>query len=865
MLADVLQNADNLIPPSNDKEKMNEIIKTVEENCSSSSFSIVESSLIIKKWLVLNDCVSIETVKIDYANQSLNIISHDILACYALNGDLSKIPKLPEDESPMKQRIYSKLISNAMNNPKFDFSSFYVPHWMYECILDDFVYNKSKEHKSLLSLSVEELKNFSKVANFLPGWVFVHAMRARVKDEDIQKTFISIVSFIPKSILFAYFDDFISFIEWTIRFSNSLNDLKACIQSLAGLIHERCEEIADRICSSIDYFNEKSIISHMMILSVLLSFQKSDACLVVFDTIYECLPTLSLSPTFIEQFLKFCEQIAAYEPGYNDIISNIAAAPFFALLSKETAEAFDNSPQFLAVFEACKRFYCVNTSDIVDDPSYNIGKTYALINESLLVLRSTKPHTAVINLIFNALPFLHWIAPNPLISFVSKVIKEKIINANDYVQHIEKYLNYLMKTIQINGDTSFKVLYYSLICIFRRFVKDVPIDMTFNLTELTDDVNKTRINLCNEPSLIALLILKPKQVFILLENWCKIPKTVLRQSFKHMIKIANDTESEILYRRILYGIGCEQPKDETKGWLARDFITNEQKEVVPQLKEYDSLDESFKNFVEAYPNPSTNDTAAGSINSLLKSYRKNEKCIPFLRNIIKKLDDQIVPLLSSCPIVVRFSRAADIVKTISQPTNYICRTLAIRTKSFIPDDPKDFELQELVYATQKSTEEAYEMSSETFASRFLDESVPLSLYKKMLLSNVQSIRIRALAMFPSVAVFDMQKAQELIQSGSILAECISGIDFTLTNVPEQITVFLAVTSGSECGSMLSKYIELLFFHLMKTCRPTSASFVGLALMIPAALKNIKNQKMKKEIMNALDELSNSGVFTLPRK
>ena len=923
-LSEIVTTTD-LLPPEDGMcpHVLENIIKTAKENADPSKpFHIIEIALITLRWLVKNRCITPESVRIDYNNQSINLVAIDIWAEYASFGDLSLMPSFPPTDSRQILKSYARVIANASKNPDFSIFSFYVPHWFYDCILQEFkpgfepkslpppsksesdmnelnyerLIRESKMHKSLLSLSSEELKLFSELSDYLPAWIFVHCLRSRIKNADIQMRLLHIVSFIPKSILDTYFQDFIDFIEWCLRFPQIIDNLIHTIESLCGFLLGKIPKIIDTIVQNIDYFHEEDLSLRLILLSILCKYEISDSVYMVFDILWETIPTLSLSLSLFTAILKFCEAI------YNDDIKDvaykmtlIAMAPIYSLFIDISVEQFSAYPQFQALYNATCRFYSVISSDIVTNPNYSMLQNFSMTPYCLLLLAVLPPDLPTTTFCLEKLEIIHNICPVHTIYFLIKRLN--FIVDNKLQKFIQIYYQIMKKEIQRSSTAS----YNFLVIVFQMQVKCLQANegceslKVTNVNELNNDIEFTRIILRCDSIILPLLVMKPNQLHVLFErNACK-PDKVLLSAISGCIINANSTYNERIYRIFLTIFGEEQPEVKNKeSWIGRDFskasppydisldishptvnhplssiLTQsdeqfENHEITSDKEPNESqntamLKESFLNFIRDYPLPKEHNEIGENITELIHSYRKYKPCKTMLSKLTKNLGNGISPFIATRPYVLRFTRSIGMNCKINDPQHPVCSTLAIRLGHIPPpQDPEDYQLAEIFIANFSPIDEILEETgSETLAGYFLNEVTPILVLKRFInTSQIQSVLMKAVSLVPIAHL----KNPTFSISDINMEECFERIDINIPSASSYFYNMLDIIINNKCDPSLIKNFDTLFPQLIKKLSATSAVWAKISPLFPQYINITSNMKLKKSLQEILKILERLDSF-----
>lgn len=831
----------NLEIPSNYPEIL-ELIeeKAIEMSRPENSFNVIETSLIIIRWLVNNKIIKFEDLNLKYENPSLNLIVLSIWADFAKFGNLNSLPQFEKTNSKPVNQIYAQMFVNSVQNPTCSIKESTIPHWIVDSIKNELIGIESTTHPSILTLSIDELDVFAEIANILPKWFYVHVLRARVKNSDFQLRLIRIVRDIPIRIFEAYVDDFFDFVIWCLRFSSLCSDLEDLLQNLACFYYSNVDKLIEKVIDTLDYFNETNIMTRLNILSILVRFTEKYVCEPIFDTIWELIPTMQLSISLVSSIIKFCDSLAFNSQDIQDKIITIVMSPLLVYLKQTDFVGVEDSPQLSALISAIQTFYSVISSDIVVNPQYTFQDSYPLNSLAMSVLIKLNLPQPVFNFIVNHLEALHMSAQTQTAAFIFRHLNEI---SPTVLQNISKPIaQYFTRGL---GDKAYSVI----MCLLTKsnYFASCRGSTLGAISELPDDSNLVRLILFLSLNTKPLLAMKPSMLFILLEKWL-LEKgehdEAIITALKNCAVATKAWRHQRLYRAFLFALDIQQPPSKSpSGHFSADFLCkNLDPEDPNEILKSSNITDAISLFSSHFPGPVENSSEQEVVAAFVKMYRRDPRTHQLLVHLTKLLGDKVSNVIGVSRPMLRFSRSIGINRVILSPSTPFCKQVACRLGQI---ECKDFLVESIIAKGKKSDDILNEDSSVFLAAQFVDASSSIVTCRLAFMTNVDSVKIKALTHFPNM---DQSIRLELIQT-TLVEEVISSLD---PSIPTVASAFYHILNAYDSGqTILGKYATAILQNIVKSCNQSSAILSLLSVKCLSVAEKIDSYKVRKGIIKLL--------------
>jgi hypothetical protein len=510
----------------------------------------------------------------------------------------------------------------------------------------------------------------------------------RSRNSDVNIRLIKLVAQTPSSVLSTHFDDFEEFVDNILEYHHLANELAASFRENIVPLREHMPRLINHICTGLDYFDENNMSGRLLLLNSLFVFTPDLVPFIdIFDAIREALSLIPLSLSLCRVLFDFFSAIARFvdEEKQNEL----------ALISIAALAAMFNSPKpacitgdLIAekVYENAKVFYSFVSSDIIVDPNYTIQDSFSLASPALIILKQIKISPDLVGYILSMLPPLLDVCPVESTVVATSLIEDNVANhMQDYVQ-----FNYALKNIiQHDSSTAFvMVVSYYQMKAKQFFQLDLDQYLHATIFTLPDDVSLTRLNIQLDPGLAPMLVTKPEQLSLLLENWAPPTSDVF------LAVVAKEIEEKSLYwrdekcmRSFLRVFGYHQPKSRSiVSWLSREFITQDDK--VSQLEIGECTDDNLLvSFSRAYALPVPNDEANLPI-AIAQMYGKSKKCFAFLKLYLTPIATELAHKSPNAFWLMRLLGFLNIRYKFPPAVNdEYCRALGVRTKRIPAPDP----------------------------------------------------------------------------------------------------------------------------------------------------------------------------------
>ncbi|EAY15459.1 hypothetical protein TVAG_252720 [Trichomonas vaginalis G3] len=851
MLCQILPLANLALP-----EKYPETLENIKNRIQKMSepdndFNVIETALIVIRWLVNNKILALNTLNLQYDNSSLNLMVLRIWSDYVAYGDLSIIPILENTNSKQSMKIYARMFVNAVKNPSFNINTIEIPHWLVYSIKSEANGKSDNDHPSILTLTVEEIEAFTEVANMLPTWFYVHALRARIKNTDYQLRIISLIEKIPIRIFEAYFDDFVDFVIWCLRFQNLINPLEELLLNLSCFYYKKVNILISRICETFDYFNETNISSRLNILSVLGRFGDITLLQTVFDTVWEIIPTMQLSISFVLSLIKFCDSFAGDCDDIYDKVIAIALAPLIVYLNSQDYEFLEDSIQLQTLISSIRTFYSVISSDIIVCPSYSIKDSFPLTAISMQLLCGMHIRLSVMNYIIYNIHSLHVAAPEQIIGFIFKCAQ------NLLPLQIQTCLNIISQHTNCGLGSIGYIIISTFLSKFPAFAS-LKANFIGPISELPKDSNVTRIIMKLNPATKPLLTMKPSLLFLMLERWSGKPDDIIIGAIRNCIINSKDSEEIRLYRSFLYALDAKQPPEKSNSChFAADFTANEiiAKNFFNEIMKSKSASEAITVFGQHYPLPVIyDDNEVDLVASLVKMYKRVPVCHSSLIQLVKLLGDKISSSISNSKPLLRFTRSMGINRVINEPRDEFCKQLAVRlghvklqnSQNHDENEDEKFIVDMLIANGTKSDEIYKKYNSVILATKFLEHGTNLELLKLSLSTNIASVKVKALNMLPSMEISEISD----VCSSSLAEDAINSLDLA---IPTAAGAFYCILQIYDNGySFLAKCVSAIILNITRNCTFSSAMLSLLFVKCSNLIEKIESSKAKKAMLKLIE-------------
>lgn len=737
----------SIYPPDSNDPKFQIIIQQSKATIkNSTSFNELEISLNIIRWCVKHKLFIPDFIELNNPNPSLNELAIYVWVEYSVYGDITIIPKLEPKKSSIETRAYSYFLSCVLKNPSYDINQLEIPHSMYNSIR-----NHDAEHPLLLSLSLEELMNLQTICNYLPAWFFIHCLRFRKNDTDYHQCIIYIISFIPEVILNDHFQEFIDFILFSLKFQNenTLQKLFSMIQNLSASIIDKIDVIAHQIINDIDFFDDINLSSHLSFLSVLNSFVAIEENLMVFDQLWEAIPIIRMSLPLLVSIYNFCESLALRIFNETEKLIILGMSALLVLFKEENIQLYNDSPQFQTCYASISKFYSLFRADIISEPNYVLSDSFPVLKNSIKFLSDLVLSYNTLSIIIPRLHILHSICPDETLCFMMKALP--YLSFFQLGKCLKNFNDLVLRKMNHRPSEVYKIFaslfHQDMKLMFDIEIKSIDYPGTI---ELYDDPQITREMMKYELSLIPLLITKPKQLFLLNEDWYTSPDEYLIKEIKFKLSQPIDWETERYFRNFLKYFKLDQPPLINKGWLEYDFGDKKiSKKSILDFDVTENLEENIKILKSNYPVPNIDDRQT-LIVECSKMFINDKKVVAFLRKCMDLCRETISPFLGSCEEAAIISCSVIPPIPITEPYDIVPVLICARQGHHSDEYIKDILEIEHNIRSQKMpcSDILSKYKSETLAGFFIDESVTEKMMKKFLLSPVPSIRIKSLSMLP---------------------------------------------------------------------------------------------------------------------
>ena len=729
-LSEITIYAPNLQLPKGDNA--NQLIEKIKEKCISSfspdlQFPAIEASLLTIKWLVHCRVFIPSDVKPIYKDNALNSIAVQCWAEYSTYGDLDKIPLFEETNDPTIRKGYLQIVVGSVMNPAFEFEKVKIPHWIWHCCLREFGYNSSMGPQSLLSLSLVELDCCIDIAHILPSFIFVHAMRIRTRNSDINLRLIKLVAHTPSSVLCKQIDDFEDFVDNILQYHQLAYDLANSFRDNIVALREHMPRLINHICKGLDYFDEDNLTGRLLLLNSLFVFTSDLVPFIdIFDAIWEALSLITLSLPLCQVLFNFFGAISKFisEEKQSELAIVSIAALSAMFTSTQMPQCIVGHQIAEKVFTNASHFYSFVSSDIIVDPNYTIRDSFSLCSPALLILKNIKIPKHLIKYVLKMLTPILDVCPVEATVLCSNLIDEYI---GDYKQLFQQFVTLLKKIIQYESPTAFvNVVSYFQMKASKYFPLELESFLHANILALPDDVCLTRLNLQLDPGLAPMLLTKPEQLSLLLENWAPPTSDVfLAVVAKEISEKTLTWRNEKYMRSFLRVFGYHQPPCKITTWISREFVTQNEKVECLEISINEGEEDRqtlLSEFERAYALPTITTTISSAIQQspipyraqvstfnkecltpeekkeiyqtndlplmIAAMYGKSKKCFGFLKKYLAPLASNLannnpnafwlLRLLGSLNIRYRFP---------SNVHDEYCMALGVRTKKIPAPDP----------------------------------------------------------------------------------------------------------------------------------------------------------------------------------
>lgn len=666
-ISEIIIYAKKLIFTIDESEKfLEDLIKECENNISNElSFNVIESSLLILKWLISGKLYQPFCIQPNYKQSALNGIALDCWAEYAKYGDLTKIPKFIAQEEQVFTKGYLHIISNAISNQNFSFESLKIQHWVYHSCLKEFNYPYELEFKSILSLSLAELDYCVKIAHILPKEFFVHAMRSRSKSSEITSKLIQVISYAPQSVITSNFSDFLDFISFILDYHSLAPQLAKCFRTNIISIRESLHIIINHICTGIDYFKEENLMGRLYLLNSIFVFSPDLMCYIdIFDSIWEALSLIPLSLSLTLVLFDFFNAISRFvDKERQEHLSKIATAVLAAMYQNEIPDCLKDDPIAKKFHTNAQVFYSYISADIIAEPDYTIQKTYVLASPALKILKQTEIPKPVLEYIMMMLPRFLDISPTETTALATELIETAF---NDFSNEYKIFCNRLKQRMRYVSSTPVvMIVSYFQHKILEKMPFDFGLNLHSNIIKLPDDENLVRLNIQLNPGIVPMLVTVPSQLFLLLENWAPPTSDVFLNVVSNEASKPLSWQDERYMRSFLRAFGYHQPKSSNITWLTREFLNSDStsmSQAADSLCQTDNsqcqiddlhcqyTDEKFEKekeigvlekFAKEYPMPQVNQNQSLALN-IAMMYCNSPKCYPFLVEYLTPIATKLV-------------------------------------------------------------------------------------------------------------------------------------------------------------------------------------------------------------------------------
>ena len=690
LLSEITIFAPKLQQPNDDENKtISQIVELCKTNISVDlPFSTIESSLLTIRWLVRLRIFIPSDVFPRYQHNALNALAVECWAEYSYYGDLTKLPEFPQTTDTTIQRGYLQIVTGSVSNPNFSFEVLKIPHWVWHACLREFGYENSIQPQSLLSLSLVELDCCIEIAHVLPSFMFIHAMRVRSRNSDINIRLIKLVAQTPSSVLTTHIDDFEDFVDNILEYHPLAYELAASFRENIVSLREHMPRLINHISMGLDYFDEDNMSGRLLLLNSLFVFTPDLVPFIdIFDAIREALSLIPLSLSLCKVLFDFFGAIARFvEDDKQNELALIAIAALSAMFSSPRPSCIAGNQIAEKVYDNAKTFYSFVSSDIIVDPNYTIQDSFVLASPALIILKQINVPVSLVKYVLRMLPPLLDVCPVEATVVATSLFENHV---SDYTQEYVQF-NYALKNIvQHDSSTAFvMVVSYYQMKAAQYFPLDLDQFLHATIFTLPDDVSMTRLNIQLDPGLAPMLVTKPEQLSLLLENWAPPTSDVfLAVVAKEIKEKVLSWRDEKCMRSFLRVFGYHEPVSRsTVTWLSREFITQDDK--VSQLEIEECSDEDLlMEFSRAYALPVPHDPSSLPL-AIAQMYGKSKKCFNFLKRYLTPIASELARNSPNAFWLMRLLGFLNIrYKFPPAVNNEYCRALGVRTKRIPAPDP----------------------------------------------------------------------------------------------------------------------------------------------------------------------------------
>ena len=565
-------------------------------------FSFQESAFVTLKWMISLHSVDPLFINVsELKNPSIAFLALDCFATYAEFCDLSTLPSFEVSEDPTINKGYAEVFIKATKNPKFEFGSIYVPHWLVDAIYEEFIpsYEPKLKRKSLFSLSDEELNMFFNIAHILPGWFFVHILRSRTPNPTTLSIYIRYVSVIPITILDACFDEYIEFLLYAATFSQVESDLKKAVQSSVTALAPHACEIIERVYLRMDFFDSSHLVATLNIITPLIRIIKGEEKLIeeIVSTVIEVISLEKLSVSLCEAVLSFFEAVVS-KIQFNEEIYQIAISIFYVFQTEN--QALPHMPQSAkSMYNSCIEFYSMFSTDIISLPNYEPSMTFTMVPYAIDILTNMKIESQQhVHFLLDTIPFLVKICPIEAVSLGIKLaplgVKYKMFSQ---LQAID---NAISSFVYCTREVHFSVLALVFQEQVHQYIpKKSVIVPPSGVCKIGNDLDSMRCIIRSDKGTIPLIVTNTALLPLLLEDWHSVDQIFLN-ALKNSVSTDNNWVSSRERRLFLkYFEQSQPPHVGIHSWIYRDFFGYEAKidETFPIPSEHYA---PFQVYNEAY-------------------------------------------------------------------------------------------------------------------------------------------------------------------------------------------------------------------------------------------------------------------------
>ena len=708
LLADICSHGSLCIGP---KDVMERASAMCLQLCGKNNpFSVIESSLTALRWFIKKRVVE-PSFPIDFQQPSLVSIAICCYASYIEYGDIEKVPELPNIEDTSIQRAISQLILSASKNPNF--RKLKVKSPIFDAIFNEFYAEEkteNNEYKNILSFGIYELTTLIELAHLLPAYLFVHAMRAVIKNIDTLRMIIKLVGRTPKPVLVSHIDDFYSFVVRTLKIAPSLADsLADCVRHLIIPLRPYLGQLMLHL-HPIDFFNNQEVSAKFIIIETVLSLSRDVVYFLDdFEALWEVLSFVKLSPSYIVSVFNFFESIAPLVEMDEEFlgIGVCTLLPIYGVPLPQNASRENRN-----FYRSCISFCQVTSSDIIADPLFTAQSLFPFTDCALRLICSVKAQDNEMSmLLFGILDQLLSICP---VEATAVAVRYIDLGFRKYKQEMMKFIAAMRSLLLRYNEPAFIMQARNFSKHVKKYIEfDVGSLLSSQIFGFTDNIRYTRLAIQIEFDLFTMLLGKPEHLVVLLEQWNYGTPVVFLKTIQQAAEKCADPEKIRYFREFIDAYGVIQPPlKEKENWNYRQFIEKYvQKPLTMPQDLSGTTEEMLETITKYYPLESGVDE---SIISFIKTHRYEKKMEGIIRKLIQQNIDKLMSTYYKKNWFIRLLYRMDIPFSFRVIDTPLARGICIRRKIITVDidNLKEWEVPEVARVLQsKNSADFYTLIS----------------------------------------------------------------------------------------------------------------------------------------------------------